>query len=284
MLWKFTVPKGAFEATAVIVDGVVYVGDLDGALLRHRPGHGQGEVEVQDGDRLQRGRRRSRRRGLRRRHRWPVSIAWTPPTASRAGRSRREAEIDAGPNFYKDNVLFGSQDATLYCLNADKGELVWKYTIEDQIRCSPTVVENRCFVAGCDGKLHIIDLDKGKAVGQRADRQRPPAARPPCSATCVYFGTRGRQLLRHRTGGRPQGRLDLQAATKPLPIRSSAAATPDVVIVGSRDKHVHGARSQDGRRSCGPSPRAAAVDSSPVIVGQAGVHRLGRRPAVRAWT
>src|SRR5262245_26665638 len=30
MLWKFKVPNGAFEATAVIADGVVYVGDLDG--------------------------------------------------------------------------------------------------------------------------------------------------------------------------------------------------------------------------------------------------------------
>ena len=30
--WKFTVEKGAFEGTAAIVDGVVYIGDLDGAV------------------------------------------------------------------------------------------------------------------------------------------------------------------------------------------------------------------------------------------------------------
>ena len=28
--WKHTVPNGAFDATAAIVDGVVYIGDLDG--------------------------------------------------------------------------------------------------------------------------------------------------------------------------------------------------------------------------------------------------------------
>ena len=33
LLWKHRVPKGAFEATAAIVDGVVYIGDLDGTLF-----------------------------------------------------------------------------------------------------------------------------------------------------------------------------------------------------------------------------------------------------------
>src|SRR5262245_23188894 len=28
LVWKYTVPKGAFEGTPVVVDGVVYIGDL----------------------------------------------------------------------------------------------------------------------------------------------------------------------------------------------------------------------------------------------------------------
>ena len=32
VLWRFEVPEGAFEGTAAIVDGVVYLGDLDGSL------------------------------------------------------------------------------------------------------------------------------------------------------------------------------------------------------------------------------------------------------------
>ena len=31
--WKFNVKNGAFEATAAIVDNVVYIGDLDGTLF-----------------------------------------------------------------------------------------------------------------------------------------------------------------------------------------------------------------------------------------------------------
>ena len=33
LLWKFTVDKGAFEGTPAIVDGVVYIGDLDGKVF-----------------------------------------------------------------------------------------------------------------------------------------------------------------------------------------------------------------------------------------------------------
>src|SRR5262249_47026248 len=31
-LWKYTVPKGSFEATPIVVDGVVYIGDMDGTV------------------------------------------------------------------------------------------------------------------------------------------------------------------------------------------------------------------------------------------------------------
>ncbi len=33
VLWKYPVPKGSFEGTPAIVDGVVYLGDLDGTVF-----------------------------------------------------------------------------------------------------------------------------------------------------------------------------------------------------------------------------------------------------------
>ena len=75
-------------------------------------------------------------------------------------------------NFYQDKVLVGSQDATLYCLQAGLGELVWKYSIGDQIRCSPTIAGDRVFLAGCDGRLHVIDLTKGHRGQSRSSRRR----------------------------------------------------------------------------------------------------------------
>src|SRR3970282_491872 len=98
------------------------------------------------------------------------------------------AEISAGANFYHDKVLVGSQDGSLYCLNAAAGEPVWKYSIDNMIQCAPTVMENRCFLAGCDGKLHIIDLDRGEAVA-KVEIQDPTNSTPAAAGDFVYFGT-----------------------------------------------------------------------------------------------
>ena len=165
LLWTFEVEEGAFEATAAIVDGVVFLGDLDGKFFALRLDDGEklwefkteeqagfvaspavqgGQIYVGDID--------------GRLYCFDAAngeVRWSFLTG---------AEINSSANFYKENVLVGSQDATLYCLQAESSELVWKHSIDDQVRCTPTVVENRAFLVGCDAKLHIIDLETGENV------------------------------------------------------------------------------------------------------------------------
>src|SRR5438477_61123 len=105
-----------------------------------------------------------------------------------------ESEIDNGVNFWKDNLLFGSQDSKLYCLNAATGELVWKFAIQDQIRCMPTIVGDRSFVAGCDSTLHIIDLTQGKEASS-VPIEAPTGVTPAVLGDNVYFGTEGGALF-----------------------------------------------------------------------------------------
>ena len=81
-----------------------------------------------------------------------------------------------------------SQDATLYCLMAETGDLAWKHMIDDQIRCAPTIVDNRAFLAGCDGRLHIIDIDKGKPV-DHVNIDAPTGVTPAVLNDHVFFGT-----------------------------------------------------------------------------------------------
>ncbi len=161
MLWKHQVPKGSFEGTPAIVDGVVYIGDLDGSLyaLQLATGEPKWTYKTESGFMAS----PAVRNGL-------LYIGdidgrfrcLEAATGKPMWEFDSDAEIDSSANFFRDNVLFGSQDATLYCLDAKGGKLVWKYAIADQIRCTPTVVEDRCFVAGCDGRLHVIDLNKGQ--------------------------------------------------------------------------------------------------------------------------
>ena len=88
---------------------------------------------------------------------------------------KTEAEIDRSANFWHDDVLFGSQDSSLYCLDATSGKKLWTLKTADQIRCPPTVVDDRAFLAACDGNFYIIDVTLGKTVKtvniERADWQ-----------------------------------------------------------------------------------------------------------------
>ncbi len=215
VVWKVTVEDGGFEATPAIINETCYIGDLDGTLYA---------IDLNTGN-----------------LRWKKKTASFGFAASPAltkdrmylgdidgkfycfdmqGEVKWEfeagAEINSSANFLlRDqvlHVLFGSQDATLYCLNAETGKLAWKYEIADQIRCCPTIVEDRAFVAGCDGQLHIIDLQAGKeiaAVNIESPDRRDTGG---CGPTRIF---------RHRGRGRVlcelegcQGRLDVRGRAK----------------------------------------------------------------------
>ncbi|MCH8043203.1 MAG: PQQ-binding-like beta-propeller repeat protein, partial [Planctomycetes bacterium] len=112
LLWKTDLKQGPIESSAIVVDGMIYVGCLDGGLnavdlksgkkkwtlpteigINASPAYRDGRVYVGDVDGIF----------------YCVNaadgkLAWKFPT---------EAAIDNSANFYKDNVLVGSQDARL---------------------------------------------------------------------------------------------------------------------------------------------------------------------------
>jgi outer membrane protein assembly factor BamB len=267
LAWKYTVEKGSFEATPVVVDHTVYIGDMDGTFYA---------IDLQTGQ-----------------ERWKFDIGkdkagFTAAAAvqdglvyigdmdgnffcldANSGEKRWSAtsggEIDSAANFYHDNVLFGSQDATLYCLNSKTGQPQWTHQIGDQIRCSPTVVDDCCFLAGCDGKLHVIDLHSGKETGA-VDIAAPTGSTPAASGDFIYFGTEGATFFcvnwkQLKPVWNWQDRLRSQS------IRSSAALTRVAVIFGGRDKMVHALEVKTGDKLWDFNTKGR-VDSSPVVVGQ----------------
>jgi outer membrane protein assembly factor BamB len=139
LLWNVEIKGGSFDSSPAIVDGVVYIGDLDGELRA---------FDLKTGDK---------------KWEYPTDSGFMAPAAVSNGRVyigdmdgrmhcvnaatgkgiwtfETQAEIDGSANFLDDTVLFGSQDATLYCLNAETAKEVWRFSIADQIRCTPTLV------------------------------------------------------------------------------------------------------------------------------------------------
>ena len=271
--WHRAFEKTAFEATPVIADGTIYIGDLDGSFhalalatgattwtFKSEAGFPSAAavstaatlplVVVGDGD----GRVR----------------AFDTATGAVRWEYATDGEISGGPTIVHDGtaarVLVGSQDASLSCLNLADGTLLWKHSIADQIRCSPTLAGGKVFLAGCDGKLHVIDAQTGAAESAVVS-DGPTGTTPTAHDNRVFFGTEG---------GAFYG-IDFTAAAvawKVAPAanaqsyRSSAASADGLVIVGSRGRAVEAFSIADGARTW-RQPMRGRVDGSPVIVRRA---------------
>ena len=263
LLWQYNVPRGAFDGTPVVVDGVVYIGDLDGAVhaIDFKSGEKKWVFQNEIGFTASPAVRDKKLYvgDMDGRFHCIDTATGKPLWNYSAG-----AEIDSGANFFGDKILFGSQDATLYCLKADSGELVWKHAINDQIRCSPTIVADRIFVAGCDGLLHIIDAKTGEAkLG--VEIESPTGVTPAALGDHVYFGTEAGVFFcinwkKGEVAWRFQDRESSQA------FRSSPAVQDQLVIFGGRNRRVHALDSQTGEEKWSHVSRGR-VDSSPIIVG-----------------
>jgi outer membrane protein assembly factor BamB len=233
--WKFSADVGPVEATPVILDGVVYVGDVDGNFLALQLATGkllwrqkfdsgfissaavnQSLVIVGDYDGK-----------LRALGREDGSLRWEFDT---------DGEIDSGASFYKDLVLVTSQDGKLYALDANSGSLKWKYETGDQLRCSPAIIENRTFLGGCDGKVHVVNLDDGTALGEPYALGNPTGSTPAIVGEVGYLSTYGGQVLAFRWKDLSQVWLFYENKLVPEFEVSVAATNETIVAVGKNRK------------------------------------------------
>jgi outer membrane protein assembly factor BamB len=263
LIWKHSVPNGAFDATAAIVESVVYIGDLDGNYFalqlsdgkvlwtkKHEAGFSacaavdDGTLYVGDID--------------------GKFYAFDAKNGSTKWSYEASGKIYSA-NFNGPHVLFGAEDGTMHCLTRADGKLVWKFQIEDQIRCSPTIVSGRAFLVGCDGKLHIIDVDKGKEAAV-VSLNSPAGSTAAASGDRIYFGTSSGEFL--AVDWKKAEKLwSFQDRARQQPISASAALTDDAVYVAGEDRTLR-AFKLDSNDTVWKLQMRAKLESSPVVVGQ----------------
>jgi outer membrane protein assembly factor BamB len=298
--WKREFAGTAFGAVPVIGAGTVYIGDLDGTF--HALSLDTGETRwtfraeaagfpasaavstdpavplVVVGDDAGLVRALDMATG---------EVRWTHETSG---------EISGGPTIFSSpegpRVLVGSQDASLACLAIADGTVVWTHSIADQIRCSPTVVQGGqvreeaaglpeaagdvVLIAGCDGKLHVIDAATGGETAS-VPIDGPTGTTPAAASGRVYFGTEGGTFFAIDV---PEAREIWRMASVPpgQSYRSSAALVDDLAIVGSRGRAVEAFALTDGTRRW-RQPMRGRVDAAPVVVGVRGGDDLKASPA-----
>jgi len=268
VLWKVTLPKSGFEATAIIANQVVYVGDFDGTFYA---------IALSNGELL-----------------WKQTFeesGFTEAAAFADGRifvadfngivrcldakngkeiwsHEATSESYAAPNVQDETVLLTLEAGQLVALDLKTGEQQWQYRIEAPLRCWPTVVDGRVLLAGCDQRLHAVDIATGKETsGRGIDSQT--GATPAVRDGNVYFGTEQGTFYS----------IDVKTDAKTMkinwqyhdpkhgqPIRTSAAVDRRCVIFANQGKQVT-ALNPANKKLLWTFAVRSRVESSPVIAG-----------------
>lgn len=192
-----------------------------------------------------------------------VLHAVNAPDGKRLWTFKAGNEIKSSPVVAGDRVLIGSYDQFLYCLSTRNGSVLWKFRTEGPVHSTPAISGGIAYFAGCDEIFHAVRLADGKEafnVSSGAYTGASPALRD----GAAYYGTFDNEVLMVKLAERTIG-WRYQHPQRKFPYYSSAAVTNDRVVVGGRDKFVHGLN-RAGKAVWTFTTRAR-VESSPAIAG-----------------
>jgi outer membrane protein assembly factor BamB len=258
--WTFKC-KDLIDSAPAIADGVVYVASADKFLyaldlatgkekwkaqlgpMRSAPAVHKGRVYVGDMD--------------------GKFYALDAVTGKKLWTFETNGEIHAGANFFKDDILIGSHDSTLYRLTPD-GKKVWGFMIDGPVNGSAAIAGDRTFLAGCDSVLHVLDLNTGKPVGA-IDLGGQAAATAAVGDELVAVGTMTNQVIGIDWKNLKK-RWEFESKRRSQPFYASAALTDKLVVAGSRDKKVYALDRATGKEAWNVVTEGM-VDASPVVVG-----------------
>src|SRR5258705_9909482 len=270
VLWKYPAGKDAgFDATPVIADGMIYIGDSAGTFHAVRLGDGKhvwnkdfadsgfaagaaiekGLIYVGDVNGIVR--------------------CLTANDGKEKWNQKLEGEVYAGPTPNADYVLFTCEAGTLTWLSKKDGKPHKTFHIEAPLRCTPTIAAGCVVLAGCDSRLHIIDVESGKEI-ESVEIDAPTGSTAAMRDERAYFGTEGGTVYAINV----PAALDKKASIawkyrdpqRHQPMRAAAAVSDQFVAFGSQSKAIYVLNLANGEEKW-KMPTRARVESGTVIAG-----------------
>jgi eukaryotic-like serine/threonine-protein kinase len=176
---------------------------------------------------------------------------------------KANGEIKSSPVVVGDRVLIGSYDEQLYCLSARNGSVLWKFKTNGPVHSTPSISDGMAFIAGCDELFRAIRISDGKEVFNVSSGAYTGAS-PALRGGSAFYGTFDNEVLSVDLAQK-QIAWRYEHPQRKFPFYSSAAVTSARVVVGGRDKMVHGL-TLAGKAAWTFMTRAR-VESSPAIAG-----------------
>jgi len=192
---------------------------------------------------------------------------WINALSARDGKKlwafKTNGEIKSSPVVIGDRVLIGSYDENLYCLSARNGSLIWKFKTNGPVHSTPGIANGMAFIAGCDELFRAIRISDGKEVFNISSGAYTGAS-PALRGGAAFYGTFDNEVLGVNLEERKIA-WRYEHPVRKFPFYSSAAVTTTQIVIGGRDKMVHGLTIA-GKAAWTFATRAR-VESSPAIAG-----------------
>lgn len=173
------------------------------------------------------------------------------------------SEIKSSAVVVGDRVLIGSYDQNLYCLSARNGSVLWKVRTDGPVHATPSISGGMAFITGCDEVFRAIRISDGAQIFQVASGAYTGAS-PALRGGAAFYGTFNNDVVMVNLAQRGIA-WRYQHPNRKFPFYSSAAVTANRVVVGGRDKLVHGLNTAG--RGLWTFATNARVESSPAISG-----------------
>ena len=237
LLWTFEAGE-SIESSAAIVGGTVFVGSQKGELVslnlengsvywRYKiddpigessPAYSNGVVYIGD------------------------LGGWLHAVNASDGKKiwafKTQSEIKSSPVVVGDRVLIGSYDENLYCVSTRTGTQIWRAKTNGPVHSTPGIFGGNAFIAGCDELFRAIRISDGKEMFN-VSSEAYTGASPAIRNNAAFYGTFNNEVLMvNLTDHKVTWRYE--HPQRKFPFYSSAAVTSDRVVVGGRDKLVHG--------------------------------------------
>jgi len=167
-----------------------------------------------------------------------LQVAWYRPI---------EAYISQNVQLIASNgLIYISTARGLYALNADNGNVTWRFDTELPLGNSPTVSGGILYVGGYDHKIHALDAKTGAHLWEYAGAKAGYDTNPLVVDGRVIAGNRDGAMYAIGAHGTPnQGRLLWKYQTNG-PIHISAAYKGGVVFFASNDNYAYAIRADTG--------------------------------------
>ena len=201
-LWESSAPKGSFEGAAAFSGDLVIAGCTDSFVY-----------------------------------------AWNAETGLPTWKFETEGEVHASANVWndpaskEDRLLIGSYDNNLYCLDAKTGQKKWNAETGNYINGGCAVsTDGKVALGGCDAVLHVLDAASGKELRQ-IDVGAYIGNNVAVDGGVAYVSHYGNRVGAYSLN---DGAKVWEYGEREFEFYAAAAVLEKIIVVGGRDKRLHG--------------------------------------------